>query len=58
VLFQLEKVVRKMSLEKTAKQLVTLGVHDQEKLFKLLQDRYPAIHYSLIREAVHNAKQR
>jgi hypothetical protein len=47
-----------MSLEKTAKQLVTLGVHDQEKLFKLLQDRYPGIHYSLIREAVHNAKQR
>lgn len=46
-----------MRLEKEVKKLLAKGVHDPNELFKLLYKEHP-VHYSKIREAIHNAKQK
>jgi hypothetical protein len=45
-----------VSLENEVKNLMKNGVYDPHVLFKTLYERHP-IHYSKIREAIHNAKQ-
>lgn len=44
-------------LEMEVRRLMAGGLYDPEELFKLVYAKHP-VHYSRVREAVHNAKQR
>ena len=45
-----------MTLEKEVKQLMRTGIYDPTALFNILYRKH-AVHYSQVREAIHNAKQ-
>jgi hypothetical protein len=44
-----------MNLKKEAQNLIKNGVYDPNELFRILYARHP-VHYSRVREAVHEAK--
>jgi hypothetical protein len=44
-------------LEKDVKDLMDKGMYDPYHIFNILYAKHP-VHYSKIREAIHNAKQR
>lgn len=46
-----------MDLKKEALEMMKQGVYDPEKLFQILYRKH-AVHYSQVREAIHEAKQR
>lgn len=46
-----------MNLERETLTLIKAGIYHPDKLFKILYQRHP-VHYSKVREAIHNAKQR
>ena len=46
-----------MQLEKDVSALIKQGVYDHNKLFDILYKKHN-VHYSLVREAIHAAKQR
>lgn len=45
-----------MSLIKEVKNLMDRGIYHQDDIFSILYARHP-VHYSRIREAIHDAKQ-
>lgn len=46
-----------MTLEFEVKQLMDKGIYDPHQLYNILYNKY-SIHYSKVREAIHNAKQK
>lgn len=46
-----------MNLENEVVTLMKKGMYDPDVLFRTLYSKHP-VHYSKVREAIHNAKQR
>ena len=44
-----------LTLEQEARNLLKKGIYDPHEMFKILYYKHP-IHYSKVREAIHNAK--
>jgi len=46
-----------MYLEKEVLMMMKAGEYDPHRIFKAIYHKFP-VHYSKVREAIHNAKQR